>query len=189
MTIHVPILEEWSSEVANDVALHKTLAADEAKTEAEIRQDKAAQSTDSNRNERAAMLLAGKTPSPANTPDISAKLSHLADIRVARTLQFEKEAKTRYREGTRLCLSLKPAFDASAKRFADALVVAHSAALEMNSLESKLKAQGIGFYPVVCNINTEKVIGWPTDKTSDFAILLRECVAMKHIKSMPRELA
>jgi hypothetical protein len=189
MTIHVPILEEWSSEVANDIALHKALATDEARTEADIRQIRTEQSTGSNRHERALLIASGKKPSQDLTPDINAKISHLEDIRAARTLQFKNEADTRHREGKRLCLELKPAYNASAKLFADSMVVAHSALVEMAALETKLKAQSIPFYPTICNFNAEKVFGWPTDRTSDFAILLRECVERKHLKSMPKELS
>ena len=189
MTNTVPIIEEWSKDLANENMLDKAIAADESQTETDIREIISLQGTDTNRQMRAAMIVAGKTPPPElRTPDLDSKMSHLGDIRLARKLSKDKVAETRRREGTRLCLELKPAFNAIAKRFADALVSAHTAALEMASLESQLKSQGIGFYPIVCNINTEKVIGWPTDKTSDFSRLLHECVAMKHLKSLPKEL-
>ena len=69
----VPIFEEWSSEVANDIALDKSLAADENKTEAEIRHARKAQSTGSNRHERAALIASGKKPAQEQTTDINAK--------------------------------------------------------------------------------------------------------------------
>lgn len=190
MTDVVLDIEKWSREVADSAKLGEALAADDARTEKEIREGQMLQAAGANRFERAELLAAGKTPpSEAEAQDLKAKINHLADIRLARELHAKKDAEIRRREGSRLCLALKPEFDASAKDFANALVVAYGAMTKMAALESTLKAQNVGFYPIVCNVDFEKVLGWPTDRTSGLARLFRECVQHGHLRAMPRELA
>lgn len=188
-TKDIPVLEEWSADLANDVLREKQLTDAETTTEAEIKTIVSMQGTDSHRQVRAAIIAEGKTPPPdLDTPQLDAKIGQLGDIRLARKIHREKMAETRRREGARLCLELKPAFDASAKRLAAAAVEAHAAVMDMTKLESNLKGQGVGFYPTVCNLDTESVFGYPTDRTSNFAMFLRECIQFKYLKEMPKEL-
>jgi hypothetical protein len=107
---------------------------------------------------------------------------------MAKEIHAKRHDNLVYDEGMKLRKSLKPAYDVEAKRFAAALIEAHSALCTMDQLARDLNAQGLGFYSVPCSLSTDAVFGSPRDKTSDFACLLRECVANGFLSKLPAEL-
>jgi hypothetical protein len=186
--IPVPVIEEWSAALATENALGVRLSAEEKAAEDDIRRSRELATTETSRQSRAEIIASGKTPPDADTSSIDEKVSHLRDIQLARKLQADRYRKLRTSEDRRLCLELKPMYDASAAVFVQALLKAHAALLEMDELEIALRRQDIGFYPIVCNIRTDRVFGSATDRTGDFAMLLRECVEHGHLKQLPNGL-
>jgi hypothetical protein len=182
--IPVPVIGEWSSEVAVADALELKLSADETATRGEIQKVNSLKAGN-NRQARAEIIASGKTPEPDNTPQIDALVDRLRDIEAAKEIHRRKMQGIKIAESRRLCLELKPQYDASAAVFVEALLKAHAALLEMDELEIALRAQDIGFYPIICNIRTDRVFGSATDRTGDFAMLLRECVEHGHLKQLP----
>jgi hypothetical protein len=183
----VPRLEDRSSDLVNDDLLDVKLAADEAALEAEARNLMALQGKDNNRRARAEMIVAGETPNPElDTPQLDAVLSKLGDVKFARKLLRDKREVTKLREGKRLCLELKPEYDTSAAQFAKDLVNIFNFLVEKHQLQSGLMGQGIPFFPIVCNIDTDSVLGSPADPGSGIARLLRECVQFGYLKHMPK---
>jgi hypothetical protein len=183
----VPAFSEWSRESADADALGRKLSADETETTDEIRKIRTSQVSD-NRQARAELIASGKTPEPDTTPQIDALVNRLRDIQAAIEIHRRKTIKLKLAEHRRLCTELKPQYDASAAVFVEALLKAHAALLEMDELEIALRSQDIGFYPIICNIRTDRVFGSATDRTGDFAMLLRECVEHGHLKQLPHGL-
>lgn len=189
MTNKVPPLEVWSNALANEMPLKRQLATEETALRTEARNLIALQGKDNNRRARAEMIAAGETPDAAlATPQLDATLSKLGDVELAIKIHRDKMQKIRLDEGKRLCLELKPSYDVMAKRLAAALVEVYAADSDIFELKSGLMSQGIGFYPVVCNLDTESVFGSPNDKSTNFARLLRECVKYGFLKELPKAL-
>ena len=180
----VPALDEWSPEWAAAVALDRKLSADETETTDAIRKIRTSQVSD-NRQARVELIASGKTPEPDNTPQLDTLVNRLRDIQAAIEIHRRKMHGIKNSESRRLCVELKPQYDASAAVFVEALLKAHVALLEMDELEIALRAQDIGFYPIICNIRTDHVFGSAMDRTGDFAMLLRECVEHGHLKQLP----
>jgi hypothetical protein len=165
------------------------LAEDEKSTEAEMNRLLALQATGDNRKARAELIAAGQTPdSPSTSQELSNAITRLGDIRLARKIQRDRLQDVIRREGSRLCQELKPQYEALAKREADALVELHDVRSEIFELKSGLMGRGIGFYPIICNVDSTTVFGEPNDPGSHFANLLRECVKFGHLSKLPKGL-
>jgi hypothetical protein len=183
----VPRLEDRCPDIANGDLLDVKLAGDEAALIAEARTLTALQGKDKNRPARAEMIVAGETPGPElTTPQLEATLSRLGDVRFARKLLRDKQKAIRLREGTRLCLELKPAYDAIAAKFAENLVSVFNFLVEQHQMQSSLMGQDIPFFPHVCNLDTVSMFGSPADPGSAIAILMRECVERGYLNHMPK---
>jgi hypothetical protein len=189
MTIHVPNVEEWSNPLKVGDELTQKLAADEKTLEAEVQRLLPMQGSDNTRRARAEIIAAGGTPDiPDTNQQLSEAVTQLGDIRLANKIHRDKMKGIRQREGERLCHEIKPAYDALAKRQATGMSDLYETQAEIFALECKLRGQGIGFYPIVCNIDSARVFGEPNDPGSHFANLLRECVKFGHLSKLPKGL-
>jgi hypothetical protein len=188
MTIKVPNIDIWSASLAHEIEVDNKLLTDETTTQAELRRLRSLNGIDENREARAAMYAAGKTPTPVSSinTQLDEAITRLSDIQLARELNADKRRKLRISEGTRLCQDeLKSPYDASAKKFADNLASIYGFLLEADQLKSSLMCQSVGFYPTVCNLDTEPVFGSPLDPGSPIVRLLRECVHFRYLSRLP----
>ena len=187
----VPTLEERSDDLAEAIKLDVKLSEEETATKAEIRRLMSLTSgINDNRKERRELIASGQRPGPVtNTKTAIDELRlHVGDLEWARKTLRENIQKIRLREGKTLCLELKPAYDVVAKRHAAALVDVYDTQREMFKLESELRAQDISFFPTVCNLETELVLGSVNDGGSALARLLRECVRYGYLSKLPKGL-
>jgi uncharacterized membrane protein len=109
------------------------------------------------------------------------------DLEEACDLNHKQSQPIRQKALAELAKTLEPEERAILKRKASAMVEAHAANLEYHELKDYLIHEGglVG----ICLTDSEKILGHPKDRTSDFAMLLREFVAMGVLDKMPKSLA
>jgi hypothetical protein len=111
----------------------------------------------------------------------AATLCH--DLAEAREQRHQKSLIVKRKALTELCKTFLPEQHAILKRMASGFVEAHAANLAFQELKDYLIGQGglVG----ICLTDTAKILGHPTDRTSDFAMLLREFVSLGVLEKMP----
>lgn len=137
---------------------------------------------------RIAKIAAGETVPPA-ADDIAERRNAenaCRDLEEASELHHSTSRAIRFKALKELCKYCEPEHDAIVKRMAVACVELHAAISDFEELKDYLISQG-GFVGI-CLTDTEKLFGRTNDRTSNFSMLLREFVQMKHLKEMPKGL-
>lgn len=187
MTTKAPNIETWSAPLAKAIDVGNKLLGGELVTKAELNWLRWSGTDDYDREARAAKYAAGEIPQPpfSSKREIDDTESRSADIQLARKLNADQQRDLRISEGRRMCTEeLKPRYDASAKKFAEHLVGINEFLAASDDLKGSLLAQGIGFYPIVCNLDVG-MFGSPRDPGSAIVRLLRECVSRGYLNKLP----
>jgi hypothetical protein len=108
------------------------------------------------------------------------------DLNEAREKRHEQSRVVRQKALGALAKALLPEERAALKRVAVAGAEIHAALRDYHGIKEYLLQQGglVG----ICMTDTEKVFGNPNDRLSDFAMLLREFVALGVLDKMPANL-
>jgi hypothetical protein len=138
---------------------------------------------------RIARIENGETVAPYADRDsqIRAAANRCHDMKEVCELHTNKSRAIKHKALTALCKSLLPEQYATLKRAAGASLELHASLRDYQDLKDYLIAQGglVG----ICLTDTERVFGHPNDRTSDFAMLLREFIALGVLDRMPKSLA
>jgi hypothetical protein len=134
---------------------------------------------------RIAKIAAGETVAPvADDATQRREAANLCrDLEEARDLHHNQSHAVRHTALKALCKSVEAEHDAILKRMAVACVEAYAANSAFQELKDYLIAQGglVG----ICLTDTAKIFGHANDRTSDFAIMLREFVTLGALSKMP----
>jgi hypothetical protein len=190
MTNKVPELRTFSPKVAESEAIDAKLADTEEALNAEYRRLASVNTVVDDRAERAKILASGGVPKPTQSiAERRAEIaSDLADVKAARELHAKNHRDLLYAEGLKLRQSMKPACDGESKRLAAGLAEVFSALYALQKIKNGLEANGVGWWGTPINIDTETLFK-SIDRTSDIALLMRECVTNGFLKQLPQELA
>lgn len=117
---------------------------------------------------------------------VRAAANRCHDMKDACDLHYNNSRAIRQKALADLSKTLLKDERAILKRKALALVEAHAADVDHQELKDYLIGQGglVG----ICLTDSAKVLGHPTDRSSDLAILLREFVSLGVLDKMPLEL-
>jgi hypothetical protein len=85
----------------------------------------------------------------------------------------------------RMVDDIRPAHNASAKRLAEALIVAHEAHAEYFAAKRHMLGNGFRVYDLF-PIDSEEFLGIPNDSNGNLAFLFREAVKCGYIRSVPK---
>jgi hypothetical protein len=182
-----PTLAEFSPEVlADDIKGEKLHAQKRASNEA-YRNLISAPVED--RAERIARIANGESVEPSEDRNAlrRAAAGTCHDLEEACELHHRRSLPIRHKALSQLCKALKPEHDAILRRIATPLAEAAAVLPEFIELKDYLLQQGgvVG----ICLTRPEKLLGSPTDRASDLAMLLREFVGLGVLDRMPSGLA
>jgi hypothetical protein len=113
----------------------------------------------------------------------------VADYAAAIELHQKAAAKRKRDAETEVLKSAQPEFKKLGRRFGDAALALFAVHSEIEELKRQLRVNGVEWRsPYVCDFNTEAedVLGGVTDKSSNFAFLLRELLKHGHISQLPK---
>jgi hypothetical protein len=115
---------------------------------------------------------------------IRAAANECRDTTEVCNLHHKNSRSIRQKALAALCKTLVPEERAILKRKASALVEAHAAERDLQELRDYLIGEG-GLVGICLTDSESKILGRPSDRTSDLAMLLREFVSMGVLDKMP----
>jgi hypothetical protein len=178
-----PTLAEFSPEVLADDT--KTLKLDNQTREANERYRRLMVAPATDHATRIAKIAAGEDVTPSADDAIQRReaANLCRDLEEARGLRHNQSSAVRHKALKALCKSVESEHSAILKRMAVACVEAYAANSAFQELKDYLIAQGglVG----LCLTDTTTIFGHANDRTSDFAILLREFVSLGALGKMP----
>jgi len=181
----VPNLADDPDVVAG-IKIDQDLATKEESITAALNRLQSTQNRQEDRAVRSAALARGENPGPAKSTasQVADLMADRQDVRKAREIRFEENAKMMREKGAKIRESQRPAVQAQEKRFAVAFNEAIEALLARKRIMDGLGRQGLGWEGAPCSLDVGQVFS-SLDRASDAAQLLRKAVSLGYLKSIP----